>query len=429
MKMLLEFSVSNFRSIDGLETFSMATSPISEYSDSHTFSPRQDVSALKSSAIYGPNASGKSNLVKAFFFMQNFVRTSAGPMFDRIPIEPFLLSTESESRPSFFEIQFYTDQTLYRYNFEVSSDRVVSEALYYIPPDKKRESTLFTRTIEDGIKCFRAFPEGKKLESKTRANALFLSVVAQFNGKISLGILNWFQSRLKIYVSFSLPGLYPHEAIDYIESGKHKDVFLRFLKAADFGIEGIRIDKEDMEWESIPQTVRSQLSHLFDGKLDGRFVGLTINTQRRRFNASNEPDKVIDFDMTMQESSGTQKMFSLLGIILKTLAEGSTIIIDELDTSLHPLVTRRLIELFNSREDNPNNAQLIFCTHDTNLLSNRLFRRDQIWFSEKDQVGASHFVSLADFKIRKDEVYEKNYLIGKYGAIPYLGHFSFTESE
>lgn len=427
--MLIEFSIANFRSFKERTTLSMVATKASArdslINKNNTIFVDDKLTLLTSSVIYGANASGKSNVIKALAFMRQFVLSSAkeSQSGERILIEPFLLSTETENEPSFFEVVFLMNNIQYRYGFEVSTNLVISEWLFSFPSVK--EAMLFVRE-EDKIKFSPKFKEGKGLEEKTRSNALFLSVVAQFNGEIAQSILQWFR-RIGI-VSGLDDTAYRAFTIKQAVDGKYKQEIIQLVKNLDLGIneiEGLVVDKTQIPFPSdIPEELRTALIKSVQDK-----DWLTVQTKHPKLDTQGKPVGLVQFDMDQNESHGTQKAFYLAGPIIDVLSQGKILVIDEMEARLHPLMTRELIQLFNSIDTNPHRAQLIFTTHDTNLLSKKIFRRDQIWFIEKDDFSASHLYSLAELKIddnkvRNDASFENDYLQGRYGAIPFLGGIS-----
>jgi predicted ATPase len=415
--MLVEFNVRNYKSFKDTATLSLAATRLvsrdRELDDDTVFAVDADLKLLTGAAIYGANAGGKSNLAHAIIFMRTFVlnsskETQAG---DKIPIEPFALSPDTRQQPSEFEIIFIAEGTQYRYGFEVDAARVTREWLYHVP--NKKETRLFDRTGQDIILAPLAFKEGRGLESKTRENALFVSVVAQFNGEISRRILTWFSScgvisglvdvALRAYTTECLK--HPGDA----------EKILAFVRSLDVGIEGLRL--EAGKSVEVSADMPAELKAL----LQRSEPTPAIKTAHRTFVGDEQTEATIYFDLDTQESEGTRKIVALAGPILNTLHTGKVLIIDEFDARFHPLISREIVRLFNSRQSNPKHAQLLFLTHDTNLLDRTLLRRDQIWFVEKDRFGASHLYSLAEFKVRNDATFEKDYVRGKYGAIPFLG--------
>jgi uncharacterized protein len=417
--MLLGFSVGNYRSFKETVTFSMVAAKLKAKDQSldeeNVFNAAGDLNLLKSAAIYGANASGKSNFIQALTFMRSFILNSSKEtqVEEFINVEPFRLAVETETKPSFFEIVFMLEGKKYRYGFEVNFRQIVSEWLFYSPTTK--EAKLFTRD-ESGVSFSNNFKEGKGIVEKTRDNALFLSVVAQFNGQIALQVLGWFR-KLGI-MSALLDSRNRAYTLARLQEKDSKLEIIRLIKSLDLGI-------DDIELEQVKPLNPVGQKGLF-GDLNKSSVRdyFFIRTLHRKTDSEGRQVSTETFDLDENESDGTRKLFSLSGSLVDVLKKGEILVIDELDARLHPLITCTIIRLFNSNETNPNNAQLIFTTHDTNLLSNTIFRRDQIWFAEKNKQGATSLYSLAEFKVRNDASFEKDYIQGRYGAIPFIGDFS-----
>ncbi len=423
--MLVEFKVNNFRSIKDTATFSMLTSSKDE---GNSFKIR-NYNLLRSSIIYGANASGKSNLLKAMAFMKRFVLNYYKILqsTDKLPHDPYLLSDETENASSTFEIVFFIDEIKYRYGFELDNETVYSEWLY--ADEKGKEAKLFVRESEEPDYVNpNKFKEGydffnKKDEKiKIAKNQLFIWKCDQANGEISKAILGWFNyfniidvMDHKEYINFTM---------NQMKNIEFKKQIIELVKTADIGINDIQIKEEDISPEMIsklpiPDDIKNELLN------EKGLKSISFNTIHSKINKDGTHINVV-FEFNKNESKGTKKFFAISAPILDTLKKGKILIIDELDASLHPILTQHLIKLFHNETLNTKNAQLIFATHDTNLLKPELFRRDQIWFTEKDQYGATTIYSLVQFKnVRKNEDFEKQYIQGKYGAIPYLGKFEF----
>ena len=440
--MLIEFSVANYRSFRDEVTFSMVASPLKshdgELDERNLFAAPGDVNLLTSGAIYGANASGKSNFISAIQFMRHFVINSSNSTDETggIDVEPFRLSTETETKPSFFEIVFIAGKRHYRYGFEVTGEQVEAEWLYVTP--KVRESMLFERTLSKVDLRGKLESEGRYLAERTRPNALFLTVAAQFNSKIAQQVLGWFRS-LELRI-----GMFPNNEVMRLFTVRqfaNEDSaagIKELVSRLDLGIEDILIEKEHMEnlfkLPPLPEDAPEQLPELYSALESVRDVlaefdefkealPSTVRTVHRKVDVDGRPVTPELFDLDNHESEGTKKLFALSGPLVDTLKHGKVFIIDELDARLHPLLTQQLIKLFNDPEENPQCAQLVFTTQDTNLLDHQLLRRDQIWFTEKDHLGSSYLYSLVEFKIDNDAPFERDYIRGRYGAIPYLGDF------
>jgi len=406
--MLIQFSVRNFRTFKEKATLSLVASNYDKEREAENSSVdrKYNLRLLKSAVVYGANASGKSKFIEALGFMRNFSINSSreSQQGDKIAVEPFKLSTESENAPSEFEVIFVHKETMYRYGFEVDSEKVVAEWLYSKP--KTKEVELFYRDFQSFETHPRNFSKGAKLvkEGLIRNNALLLSVAAQFNEENSLNIIEWFRNTE--IISGLKENEFKNNSIGKAKAVEGKTQLLDYLKKADLGIVDLEITEvKTGQFESNP----------FDA----------ILTIRDKYNNKTKTGKAF-MSLMLDESEGTRKYFYLLGPVIDALNKGSVLVVDELDSKLHANLVEKLVLLFNSSKLNPAKAQLVFNTHDTNLLNTGTFRRDQIWFTEKDRYGEARLYSLADFKtdeVRKTEAFEDNYVRGKYGAIPYLDLF------
>ncbi len=421
--MLLQFSVNNFRSIKDTVTFSMNTA--SNEASKHSFQAR-DYHLLNSAVIYGANASGKSNVLKAMSFMRNLVlnKPKITQSTDDLPHQPFRLNTETEQASSYFEIVFFLEDVKYRYGFEADSTAIYAEWLY--SDEKGKESRLFERDIEQNIHYInkQKFKEGTGL--KVPGNHLLIWKCDQNDGDISKKILQWFNN-FNLINGLESEG-YLHVALKQMENTDAKSELLKLVKIADLGIDEIEIEENDVPQDfikslPIPEDLKQKMLD------DGGFTTFELQTRHKKFNTENKPIGTVLFELSEDESRGTQKFFALSAPILDTLDKGKVLLIDELDASLHPMLTECFIKLFNNKELNKQNAQLVFVTHDIHLLSvPELFERDQIWFTEKDQYGSSKLYSLLEFRknnkgkdVRATDNLEKHYLQGRYGAVPYIG--------
>jgi len=445
--MIIEFSVGNYLSIKDPVTFSMlASNPVKELEDitqgvNNVFLDKNLKNKyLKSAVIYGANGSGKSNLISAIKFFRKFVLSSSNDRQadDEIDTMPFLLSSITENTSSSFEMVFVIDNIRYRYGFEATKANVTSEWLLGFDTEAStKESTYFTRENQEIKVINKNFKEGKGLESKTRHNALFLSTVAQLNGEISNKIQNWLKTNINV-LSRLEDATTGYTISRFQEQSEFREKIIKFFKLINLGIEDIKIEEtafENLSKLSLKKKENEQISILLQElqkelkertKKAGDVKEITINTFHNKFDEANKLIDTIALNFEL-ESKGTQKLFGLLGPWLDTLEKGKILIVDELDSRLHTKLTTELIKIFQSNI-NTKNAQLIFASHDTNLLRNDLFRRDQIWFTEKDEQGSTDLYSLVEYKVnqatsvRNDASYEKDYLIGKYGAIPYFGN-------
>ena len=421
--MLIEFSTSNFRSIRDTQTLSLVAGTGKELRDENTFDPEAKSAPrlLSSAAVFGPNAAGKSNLTQAMHFMRTFVQESAtGRQQDEpISVTPFRLESASETRPSEFEMIFIADGVRYQYGFSVDRTRICEEWLLAYPAAKAQR--WFERVYNpesDGYDWYFG-PKFKRpvkvLQQATRSNALFLSTAIQLNNEQLRPVFNWFTQRLVVIPAHGdLPNAFRNFTLNQCENVAGREKILKFLKVADLGIDGLQVESHTVSEDDIPLDIepgaRKQLTKEFLGK-----ELMQLNALHTRIDTGEK----IAFDFG-EESDGTKKLFSLAGPWLDVLERGVVLVMDELDIRLHPLLTRFLIGLLHGDGSNPNNAQLVFTSHDTTLMEGGLLRRDQMWFVEKDQFRATRLFPLSDFKPRKHEAIQRGYLRGRYGALPYI---------
>lgn len=425
--MLVQFSVRNFKTFKDeakLTLFASNYDKTTREADNVFEVPKFGLRLLKSAVVYGANASGKTKLVDAAHFMKEFILKSSkeSQQGDPINTEPFRLSTVTAGQPSMFEIIFIHQQEMFRYGFEVTTNAVMSEWLYHRPHTKEVE--IFYRDGQEFAVHPKLFRKGSFFvkEKMVRPNALMLSVAAQFNDELAERVIDWLQGFRQLsglkeegYMGYSV-----HRAQEL--DGKKR--ILELLRNADVGIEDIEIVAE------LPDDIPEQLREIILKKVQEERTTFfsDVKTFYAKYDDKNLPVGLEEFRMSKQGSSGTAKFFALTGPIIKALEDGEVLMVDELDSKIHPNLVGKLVELFNSHQTNPYNAQLIFNTHDTNLLDKGLFRRDQIWFVEKNRYGSAALYSLASFKTdeggRKSDNYEENYINGRYGAIPILGDFN-----
>lgn len=427
--MLLQFSVTNYRTFKDKATLSLIASNYDKDTredDNIYLDESFGLRILKSAVIYGANASGKSKLIDALAFFRYFVINSSkeSQMGESIGVQPFLLNDETATEPSEFEVVFNYNKVLYRYGFEANKEKIVSEWLYH--KQKNKEVELFYREEDSIVTHKRDFTKGGAVvkQGLVRDNALFISVAAQFNEKKAITVLDWFK-RVRTLSGLNEAG-YQGFTMGKTEDPINKAKILELLRAADLGIQDIELQKLDIN--SIPKEMPKQLRDRVVREMSEEkkeFISDVLTTHKQ-FSIDKTSFNKITLSLIDDESSGTKKFFALTGPILEVLEKGYTLVVDELDSKLHPSLVCKIVSLFNSKELNKNNAQLIFNTHDTNLLSSGLFRRDQIWFTNKDSFGEAKLYSLADFKsdqVRKTDSFEDNYIKGKYGAVPFLGYF------
>ena len=419
--MLIQFTVGNYKSFKEKATLSMEASHDDSLAEEQVCVVGEH-RLLKSVAIYGPNAGGKSNFLAAMELFRGWVEGSSKNVQSgqRIPVVPFRLHVDTESAPTFFEAVFRQSGVRYRYGFEATSESITSEWLFS-RKDSTKETRLFTREAGE-IDVPESFKEGKGLEKRTRANALFLSVVAQFNGEIAGDVLKW-MSRFRNISGLDDASYFRYTA-NRLNEKEYAPLIRQLTRNADVGID--KLQSQEIAPELAARSLPAGMEDVRKGLLSGELSAFSIKTYHWKYGAKQEPVAPVQFDLKMDESAGTQRFVSLTGPFLFTLKHGASLFVDELEARLHPLLTKALVGLFNSSA-NTKNAQLIFATHDEGLLDPKHIRRDQVWFVEKDDFGASRLYSLAEFKgVRKEAKFAKEYLLGQFGGVPHVGDFEET---
>ena len=415
--MLIELSVANFRSFRDRVTLNLEAEPrISERDksvDERNVAHTPDGDLLRVVGIYGANASGKSNLVTALSTLRTLVLNSAreGQAGDPLPAAPFRLDAASLVGPSELEVVFTQNNAQVRYGAAFTTKRVEREWLFVRPPGADEEERWFDRT-QDRFETGGAWTRDIGIEEKTRAEALHLSVAAAWNHAQAQRVLDWFQ-QLRVLGG---PGghIFEHETVHLLGDATYSETIRALICRLDFGIDDL-------------QTVDGEMMLL--GSFTRAGSGSLGQAQQYRLQRLVAVRQGVRFDLLKDESAGTNKAVALAGPIVHTLAHGGILVIDEFDARLHTLLAKQLVELFQDSTTNPHDAQLVFTSHDTNLLTRTLLRRDQLWFVEKShKTHASDLYSLAEFRledgkaVRNDARYEVDYLQGRYGAIPFFGN-------
>lgn len=420
--MLVNFTIKNYRSFKQERTFSMEASSIKEHKASVISKNKYNLLPL--SVFYGANSSGKSNLIKAIGTMRYIIEHSVRlNVSDTLPYDPFALDEDSNSQPTSFEIQFIKGEALYRYGFEYNRTEIISEWLYEKRFGEK-EYELFVRSRDAIEVSSTRFPEGEGKDDLTNSNRLFLSLVAQLKGEKSNSIMSWF-GQCNLLSGIDSDGYENFTIKMFLEHLNGSDEAQSFFNTLQLGFSNFFVEKVNIPKEVLDKAPDPIKAELEKGLAEGKIVE-SITTH----NIYNEEGQVIgkrNFHKDEMESEGTKKVIELSGPIFDSLNSGETLIIDELDAKLHPLLTRNIVLLFMDPEKNKHGAQLIFATHDTNLLDLDIIRRDQIWFAEKDKVESTDIYSLVEFKdeegkkIRNDRDIKRDYIRGRYGAIPFIG--------
>lgn len=412
--MLIRFRFGNFRSFPEEQELSLVASSLQDLPGAVRKRDGVTDGLLTVAAIYGANASGKSNVLKALSFMEGAVRNSHRSWKPEGPIrlDRFLLDGASEQRPSTFEVDVLINGVRYQYGFTLNAEAILGEWLYAYPSARKQ--TWFVRDNQSYKFGKQLLGENRAIENLTRRNSLFISAAAQNNHEQLEPIYRWFADQLS-FVNENRDQLIEMTA-EYCKEDTVKKVIGELLGAADLGIVGVEVTEEAMD-SRIKEAVEAMARTLNEPSVQ---VSLPLTRTKAQLLHRGALDAGVSFKQR-NESTGTLAWFGLLGPAFSALAAGGTLCVDELDASLHPILAKQFVNIFNDPARNPSHAQLIFNSHDTNLLDPSLLRRDQIWFVEKDQSGGSHLYALTDFKPRKNESLERGYLQGRYGAIPFVG--------
>ncbi len=418
--MLIEFTVKNYRSIKEEQVFSMVKAKGNELENENSFLPA-DTSAplLRSAVIYGANAAGKSNLIRALMDMEFIVRNSSSNIQegDSLPITPYLFDEDTINEPSEFEVVFISEGIKFQYGFSTTQHKILEEWLIAYP--KGRPQRWFSRAFDSKNNQYDYKFSDHLLGNKsiwlnsTRSNALFLSTAVQLNSGQLKPIFNWFKETLR---PTNVSGWGPHYTASLCEDDEKKEQVLHFLQSADFNIHDIEVETEKFETNSLPNELPSVVKKQISREMKGKDL-IDIRTVHKT-----KSGKIVSLDFS-EESDGTQKFFSFAGPWIDILKNGYVLIVDELHDNLHPKMVRYLVSLFHSTKTNPKNAQLIFTTHETSILNQEVFRRDQIWFCEKNKHQETSVYPLTDFSPRKErENIEASYLSGRYGALPFINN-------
>lgn len=420
--MIIEFKAKNFRSIRDLQTFSLVAGPAKELNQNTCDSTCDlDLRMVRAAVVYGANAGGKSNLLSALLFMRMFILTSAkeSQQGDKIPVESFLFDDVSRNEPSEFEITFVKDGVRYQYGFVVDENRIFEESLFAYPSGRAQQwfSRVYDIKNEEYSWKFSKFFKGnKQVVDLTRSDVLFLSNAVKLNNEQLVPIFNWFQKDLVLIDPANGRGLGYDKSIDHIKTEDGKKRILKFMNAADPSIADVALDIEkitEANLPNFPSSMPKEVQDFFKKQM------MSQDNPKVSFLHGN-------FSLNLNdESDGTCRLLAFAGRWIDALDNGRVLIVDEMDNSLHPLVVRFLIKLICDPEVNKKNAQLIFTTHDTSLLDNEIFRRDQIWFVEKDKDNSTQLYPLLDFSPRKQEAIGRGYLQGRYGALPFIGEWGF----
>lgn len=419
--MLLRFRVANHASLRDEQELSLIADRRRE-ARAETPVPRSELRTVPVAAIYGANASGKSNVIDAIGWMRYAVAWSFQHWDPSggVPRRPFEFRVGDGTSPTELDIDFVTNGVRYQYGFSCDDDRVLTEWLYDYPQGKVRR--LFERDAEEPIKFGRGLTGRRKVIAELlRPNSLYLSVAAAQGHPLLSGIRKWFLYGIKMATDVDFSARLKFTIDRYLtnQDTDGEEVLMPLLKLADLGVSALEIDPEVETEVDIESEQHRKLSRSSGGERVSRGKGLLHRVRALHQTKNGE------FSLPLsEESNGTKTWIGLLGPVFTTLAHGSTLCVDELDARLHPELAAVLVGLFQDPEVNAHNAQLIFSSHETSLLgknSHVKLNRDQVWFTEKDHhSGATTLFPLTDFQERDSASLEKRYLVGRFGALPFL---------
>lgn len=411
--MMIEFKFKNFLSYKNETKLSFVASNRKELEE-NVINAERGIKLLKCVSVFGANAGGKSNIFKALKKMKILVMLSH---MNNLLIEKdsFRFDEISKQEPTLLEIVFIVEKDIYRYGFMYSVNEVKEEWLYLIRKESRRDRELeLFRRKEQNIKFNkRELPEAIGLENKVNEYTLFLTVLNQFNGKISKKIINWYKN---LNIIDGLDNSLNNYTANKLSDNKFKDKLIEMLKIADFNINDIIKTEKKMGYNDLPEPIKLKIKK----NVEDEFIAVSLKTMHSYRTKANEND-IVEFDFDRDESEGTKRMFNLSGPIIDTMLNGKILFIDEFDARLHPLLSLFLLARFNGREYNKNKAQFAITSNNMLNMNNNYLRRDQILFADKNVHGISELYSLSDIKnVRKGEQFDKVYISGEYGAIPFI---------
>lgn len=415
--MLIEFTVKNYRSFRDEATLSMEATGASTLKS--VLIPYGGMRILPGAAIYGKNGGGKSNVIRAFWLAVQFIRNAQKTQHEKatIPVVPFALNDYSASEPTEFSFVYTLDGIKYWYAFSATKEKVYAESLCHAP--KGQKALVFAREGQEF--SFTEEKARRKLISQVVAeNQLFFSVACTMNDVACSKAMTWF--RKKIYFSRDYSDI-PRQLLEYSNDSNMLKAISDYAKAADVGIEDVRfeidgkqIHTEDASSEKVRIELMQFICSLSEAQ-NGFETHLKATAVHRGINKAGG-SSVYTMDLA-DESDGTRKLMAVAPTIESVLSKGGLLLIDGIENGLHPAFVEFIVAKFQSKKTNPYGAQIVFTTHDTELLNMELLRKDQLYFVDKNNDdGVSELYSISGFLTRTTENVHKGYLVGKYGAIP-----------
>ncbi|HWW42241.1 ATP-binding protein [Pedobacter sp.] len=410
--MLVYFKVGNFKSIKDPILINFAATAINEHEETNVFEKGKD-RLLKTVLMYGANAGGKSKILDAFKVYKDMILLSTNFNSTRnIPVEPFLLNEETRTAPSFFEAEFIIKNKKYRYGFEANEKEVSKEWLLEVKATT--QVPLYLRIGQKFQIDHKKFINAKDLESRCNTNVLFLSVADQWNVPVAKTIYAWFDS-IDTIEGLSDSG-YRSDTNEMMRNFNYNFLINEMIRKADLGIKSINVGESPTDtnaYVNIQGMTDKKMKSYLEAKLT------PILTMHNVFDNNGKVINEITFDLEKQGSEGTKKFYNIIGVLLRAVIENRLVIFDEIDARIHTLLTKSIIRLFNGTEVKTE-AQLLAACHDTAVMDRDLLRRDQIYLVEKNNLAATTVVNLVEYKVRKETPFDKNYLDGKYGGIPFI---------
>lgn len=424
--MLIEFRFKNYRSFRDEAILSMEA--VGKIPFENSLIGYKSTRLLPAVAIYGKNGGGKSNVIRAFWFAIQFIQNAQKMQHEkaRVPVVPFALNDYSSKKPTEFEFDYIVDGIRYWYAFAATREKIVSESLYYAPKGQKAQ--VFVRKEQEF--SFTADKAKRKMISKTVAeNQLFFSIACTMNDAVCINAMRWFREDL--FFSRDYTDI-PKQILEYSNDNNMLKAISDYARAADFGIEEMKFEienkriNENMELpedltEEIKVALASFMQSLSDNSnnSESRLSLSQVKAKAKHTGINRNGEREL-FELELgDESDGTRKLMSMAPAIESALNKGGLLLIDELEQELHPILVNFVIRKFQSKNSNPNGAQIIFTTHNTELMNLEFMRRDQIYFADKRRKdGSSELYSLSDFSVKETDNIRKGYLVGKYGATP-----------
>lgn len=423
--MIIDFSVKNFRSFREEQKISFVANNRDDSIPEALINPLlagtefSNIRLLKSLVIYGANAAGKTNTLMALAFLARMVENSATDLDEGDPtgVEPFLFDQGSTDEPSEFILRFIVNGVRYHFVLVLNKRQILYEALSAFP--KGREQVWYERSWDDETGKYSWDParptdykRDPNLVKYTRENALYLSTAVKFNDEQLKPIYLWFKDKicmLRLNSDFLMPLTPRFTAKRLMEDAQKRSQVISLLQNADLGILSAKADEIEFTHDELPDDIPEDIAKRIISKKH-----LEVSLGHR---GSQGREYSLDW---RNESSGTQKFFAVAGPWLDILEKGRIACLDELETSMHPLMVHALLRLVLSKSTNSKGAQFIFTTHNPLLLDTGLIRRDQVWFADKDDEGGSYLYPLTDYTPRKKESLVRGYLAGRYGAVPFI---------